>query len=250
VPIRESPKHAERLAASYFLLLEHVENQSASFVETAVTRALGQRGGGGDPETLGRKLYELLVTDGRLSETYPAFVSDVMGTTIPNPGLWADAGIVEHEDVTDVVTRRGSVVGDTVEQTERVTGRAERVRERRFAVALAPLTARFFYVKPGNLKTPRDVELKVTRNGEPSDHAWHVTLKMSLVVRSEPKRVGPKGVVVKGLGREFAGVWTGVFNPDPASPATYEIVMTVRPPGPVGPTAHKSSPFAPPGRRH
>jgi class 3 adenylate cyclase len=253
VPIRESAKHAERLAAGYFVLLEHVENQSPSFVETAVKRALGQGGGGGEAETLGRKLYELLVTDGRLSETYAAFVSDVMGTTIPNPGLWADAGIVEHEDATDVVTHRGSVVGDTVEQTERVTARTERALDRRFAVALAPLTARFFYVKPGNLKTLRDVEIKVTKDGQPSDHAWHVTLKMSLVVRSEPKRVGPKGVVVKGLGREFAGVWTGVFNPDPASPATYEIVMAVRPPGPtgpVGPTARKSSPFAPPGRRH
>jgi class 3 adenylate cyclase len=253
VPIRESAAHAERLAASYFLLLEHVENQSPSFVQTAVARALGQGRGAGEPEALGRALYELLVTDGRLRETYAAFVGDVMGAAIPNPGLWADARIVEHDDATDIITHRGSVVGETLEQTERVTAPTERAVDHRFAVALAPLTTRFFHIKPGILKTPRDVEIKVTKDGQPSDHAWHVTLKTSLVVRSEPKRLGPKGVVVKGLGREFAGLWIGVFNADASHPATYEVVMAVRPPGPTGPTgptARKSSPFAPPGRRH
>jgi hypothetical protein len=259
VPIRESAAHAERLAAGYFLLLEHVENQSPGFVQAAVARALGQGRGAGEPEVLGRELYELLVTDGRLRETYAAFVSDVMGTAIPNPGLWADVGIVERENATEVITHRGRVVGETQEQTERVTAQTERTTDHRFAVALAPLTARFFYIKPGDLKTPRDVDIKVTKDGQPSDHAWHVTLKTSLVVRSEPKRLGPKGVVVKGLGREFAGVWIGVFNADPANPATYEVVMAVRPPGPtgptgptgpIGPTPRKASPFAPPGRRH
>jgi len=259
VPIRESAAHAERLAAGYFLLLEHVENRSPGFVQAAVARALGQGRGAGEPEVLGRELYELLVTDGRLRETYAAFVSDVMGTAIPNPGLWADVGIVEQENATEVITHRGRVVGETQEQTERVTAQTERTTDHRFAVALAPLTARFFYIKPGDLKTPRDVDIKVTKDGQPSDHAWHVTLKTSLVVRSEPKRLGPKGVVVKGLGREFAGVWIGVFNADPANPASYEVVMAVRPPGPtgptgptgpIGPTPRKASPFAPPGRRH
>ena len=108
----------------------------------------------------------------------------------------------------------------------------------------ARTTARFLYVRPGDLKSPRDVEIRVTARGQPSDHAWHVALKTSLVVRSEPKRIGVKGVALKGLGRDIAGVWVGVFNPDPELPAGYEVVVAVRPTG--GPV-RKSSPFAPPG---
>jgi hypothetical protein len=245
VPIRESAEYDEgRLAANYFLLLEHVEHQSPTFVQTAVERAAAQAGGAGAPEALGRALYGLLVADGRLRETYAAFVADAMGTAIPHPGFWADVGIVEHEDATDIMTRAGRSVGDAQEQTQRVTEQKRRVAEWQFAVALGPLTARFLYVRPGDLKSPRDVDIRVTVRGQPSDHAWHVALKASLVVRSEPKRIGVKGVALKGLGRDIAGVWVGVFNPDPELPATYEVVMAVRPTG--GPV-RKWSPFAPPG---
>ena len=44
---------------------------------------------------------------------------------------------------------------------------------------------------------------------------------------------------------DIAGVWVGVFNPDPELPATYEVAIAVRPPGG---SVRKSSPFAPPGR--
>ena len=246
VPIRESAEYDEgRLAASYFLLFEHVEHQSSSFVQTAVERAIAQAGGAAAPEALGRALYGLLVADGRLRETYAAFVADAMGTAIPQPGFWADVGIVEHEDATDIVTRAGHGVGDPHEQSRRVTDQKTRSAEWQFAVTPGPLTARFFYVRSGDLKSPRDVEIRVTAGGQPTDHAWYVALKTSLVVRSEPKRIGQKGTALKGLGRDLPGVWVGVFNPDPERPATYEVVLAVRPTG--GP-ARQSSPFAPPGR--
>ena len=140
VPIRESAEHNQgRLAAGYFLLLEHVANQSPSFVQTAVARAISQVGGAVAPEVLGGKLYELLVTDGRLRETYAAFVGDVMGTAIPQPGFWADVGIVEHEDETEVITRSSAIIGDPSERTERLTNQKDRVADQQFEVTLAPL---------------------------------------------------------------------------------------------------------------
>jgi len=246
VPIRESAEHDQGgLAGGYFLLLEHVANQSPSFVQTAVARAISQVGGAVAPEVLGGKLYELLVTDGRLRETYAGFVGDVMGTAIPQPGFWADVGIVEHEDATEVITRSSAIIGDPSERTERLTNEKDRVADQQFEVTLAPLTARFFYVRPANLTTPREVAIKVTEGGEPSDHAWHVTLKTSLVIRSEPKRLGPKGIALKGLGPECPGIWVGVFNADPAYEATYEVSMAVRP---SGLSVRASSPFKSPGR--
>ena len=212
-------------------------------MQTAVARAISQVGGAVAPEVLGGKLYELLVTDGRLRETYAAFVGDVMGTAIPQPGFWADVGIVEHEDETEVITRSSAIIGDPSERTERLTNQKDRVADQQFEVTLAPLTARFFYIRPAGLTTPREVAIKVTEGGQPSDHAWHVTLKTSLVIRSEPKRLGPKGIALKGLGAECPGIWVGVFNADPAYAATYEVAMAVRP---SGLSVRTSSPFKPP----
>jgi hypothetical protein len=167
-----------------------------------------------------------------------------MGTAIPQPGFWADVGIVEHEDATEVITRSSAIIGDSSERTERLTDQKDRVAVQQFEVTLAPLTTRFFYVKPADLTTPREVAIQVTEGGQPSDHAWHVALKTSLVIRSEPKRLGPKGIALKGLGPECPGIWVGVFNADPAYEATYEVAMAVRPPGP---SVRTSSPFKPPG---
>jgi class 3 adenylate cyclase len=246
VHIRASADQAEaELAGGYFLLLEHVENESPSFMRTVVERAIDAAGGSLEPRVLGPKLYALLVDGGRLRATYPAFVRDIVGTAIPNPGVWADGGVVEHEDATVVVTRPTPAIGETQERAERLTEPKDRAAERHFDVTLQPLTARFFYVKPGELKTPRDLELKLTVDGKPSDLAWHLTLKTSLLVRSEPRILPRDGVSLPGLGRDHAGAWVAVFNPDPEAAASYELTVSVKPPR----QAPRWSPFSPPGRR-
>src|SRR2546427_12381520 len=84
-----------RLAASYFLLFEHVEHQSPSFVQTAVERAIAQAGGAAAPQAPGAALYGVLVADGRLRATYAAFVAHRMGTALPQPGFWARVCTIE-----------------------------------------------------------------------------------------------------------------------------------------------------------
>src|SRR2546422_1769355 len=108
-------------------------------------------------------------------------------TLFPYTTLFRSVGIVEHEDATDIVTRAGHGVGDPHEQSRRVTDQKTRSAEWQFAVTPGPLTARFFYVRSGDLKSPRDVEIRVTAGGPPTDHAWDGALKTSPVVPSEPK---------------------------------------------------------------
>jgi class 3 adenylate cyclase len=248
VHIRASADQAEaELARGYFLLLEHVENQSPSFMRTVVDRAISAAGGSLEPRGLGPTLYELLVEVGRLRETYATFVRDIIGTAIPNPGVWADAGVIEHDDATVVITRQGRTIGKTEEQTERLTDPKERLLDRQFELTLQPLTARFVYVKPGELKTPRDLAIKLMADGNPSDRAWYLTLKTGLVVRSEPRILPKEGVSLPSLGRETAGAWVALFNPDPDEVVTYELTVSVKQPK-QRPTP-KSSPFSPPGTR-
>jgi class 3 adenylate cyclase len=246
VPIQESADHDDgQLAGGYFMLLEHVENESPSFMRTALEQAIQETGGSMEPDVLGPKLYQVLVGGGRLRETYAAMVREVVGIAIPNPGVWADGGVIEHEDATVAVVRPSGLLGDPAEQTVRLTEAKERMADHSFTLTVEPLTARFFYVKPGELKTPRDLELKLTVDGKPSDLAWHLTLKTSLLVRSEPRILPRDGVSLPGLGRDHAGAWVAVFNPDPEAAASYELTVSVKPPR----QAPRWSPFSPPGRR-
>ena len=246
VPVQASADYDDgQLAGGYFMLLEHVENQSPSCIRTALERALQEVEGSLEPDVLGPKLYEVLVGGGRLRETYAAMVRDIVGIAIPNPGVWADGGMIEHEDATVAVVRPSGLVGDPAEEAVRLTEAKERTEDHSFTLAVQPLTARFFYVKPGELKTPRDLEFKLTVDGKPSDLAWYLTLKTSLVVRSEPRILPREGVSLPGLGREHAGAWVAVFNPNPDAAAPYELTVSVRPPR----QTPKWSVFSPPGRR-
>ena len=243
VNIRASADHDEgQLAGGYFLLLEHVENQSPAFMRTALDRAI-EAAQGLEPRVLGPQLYQLLVEGGRLRDTYASFVRDVIQVAIPKPGLWADFGVVETDDVTTVISRPPPTMGDIDEQVEQVSDPQERANDRVFDLTLQPMTTRFFYVKiPEKLKSPSDAELRLTADGQPSDRAWHWTLKDSLTGRSDPKLLPAAGLPLGGLGRDPISLWVAVFNPDPDEVVTYELILSAKQPRP----APKWSPFTPP----
>jgi hypothetical protein len=245
VPLRASGDLDDgRLAGGYFLLLEHVENQSPGFIRTILDRAIGEVGM--EPRSLGSKLYQLLVEGGRLRETYPAFVRDVIQVAVPTPGMWADAGLVEREDATVLMSRPNGVVGEPHEESTQLTEAGDRAAERRFLVTAQPLTTRFFYVTSGKLNTARDVEVRLREDDRPSDRAWYLTVRDSLSVRSDPKLVPLSGVPLPGLGRHHFGVWVAVFNPDPEDVVTYELSVSVRRPG-LGQSSPAASLFSRPG---
>jgi class 3 adenylate cyclase len=229
VHIRTAADHDDgQLAGGYFLLLEHVENESPGFMRTVFDRAVADVGV--DSGSLDRRLYELLVDDGRLRETYASFVRDVIQVAVPTPGMWADAGIVEHDDSTTLMSRPTRGVGDAQEESVRLIDPHERGAERRFRVSLEAMTTRFFYVKSGKLKTPRDVDVRLTSEGAPSDRGWYLSVRDSLSGRSDPKLIPTAGATIPNLGRDNFGVWIAVFNPNPVEVVTYELTMTVRQP--------------------
>jgi len=244
VNIRAAADHDDgQLAGGYFLLLEHLENQSPALMRTALDRAI-ETANGLEPRVLGPQLYQLLVERGRLRDTYASFVRDVIQVAIPNPGLWADWGVVETDETTTVISRPPPTVGAIDEQVEQITDPQERANDRVFDLTLQPMTTRFFYMKiPEKLKTPRDAELRLTADGQPSGRAWHWTLKDSLTGRSDPKLLPVAGIPLAGLGRDPISLWVAVFNPDPDEVVSYELILSAKQ---ARPAAAKWSPFTPP----
>lgn len=235
VPIRQAPRHNDgRLAADYFVLLEHVENVSPAFIRTAIDKAVQQTGGAADPAALDRALYDLLVTRGKLRQTYPDFLRDMMVAAIPNPGLWADAVITENDETTVVTTRAGDAAGQAAEQNRELDDPKDRLADHRFAIRVAPLTARFFCLKRGDLKESRDVEVRVTEGGEPSDAALVLTLRSDHLL--QPKRQGKPSTSYEGLGRTYSALWIAVFNSDAENEKSYEVVLAIRAPAPAAST--------------
>jgi class 3 adenylate cyclase len=229
VHIRASADHEDgQLAGGYFLFLEHVENQSPGFMRTILDRAINEAGV--EPRALGPKLYQLLVEGGRLRETYASFVRDVIQVVVPTPGMWADAGVIEHEDATHLISRPTGAIGDAQEEMVQLTDAHEREAERRFLVTMQPLTTRFFYIMPGKLKSGRDIEVRLTADDQPSDRAWYLTLRDSLRVRSDPKLLPAAGLSLPGLGKDHVGAWFAVFNSDPDEVVTYELIVSVKQP--------------------
>ena len=108
-----------------------------------------------------------------------------------------------------------------------------------------PLTTRFFYAKSGKLKTPRDVDVRLTADDQPSDRAWYLIVRDSLSGRSDPKLLPTAGVTIPNLGRDNFGVWVAIFNPDPDEVVTYELTVSVKQPRQPSPAAR--SIFSRPG---
>jgi class 3 adenylate cyclase len=228
VPVRESAEHdGGGLAADYFPLLAHAEDQAPGFVAGAVEQALGAAGGD-DPAAVGARLYEALVTRGRVAETYAAFVKDVI-TIVSQGPVWVDAAVTETDEATVVTRRPSAVVGDTGEAVQALTEPGDRAAQQRFVVEVRPLTTRFFLVKAGVLRAPRDVRVVLTRGGEPADDAWCLTLRTEQLLQPSARRIPREGTVLVGLGRDIGEAWLAVFNADPERPAAYELAVTLTP---------------------
>ncbi len=257
VPIQESAGYDEgRLAQGYALLLEHVETQERGFVKGTLARIqqfTSSRGAKG--YSLGRQVYDSLVAEGRLYKTYPEFVRNVFVNTLPHPGVWTQARIVDSDAETRVFIRSSSTIGDTEEQSQSLTDEKQRFVEHLFSMRLAPLTARFFSVEASDLGEPRVVEARLAENGAQSDKAWFLTLRSDGRVGDDgPRKLKLGGTLLTELlGKDCNRLWIAVFNPDPNTEKEYGLTLSLRKKvslaaKPTQKVAQRPSPFLRKGR--
>jgi hypothetical protein len=233
VPLQRSAEYeGGRLAEGYALLLAHIDKQEEGFVQNAFTRLSPQfvAHAADQPYPLGQELYLYIVAEGRLYKTYPDFVREVFTHMLPRPGAWVQGGIVESDEETQLFMR-SEEPGSTDEQRRTLTERKERLGPHLFRVSLGPLTTRFFTLRLAGetLADPPNVEIKLTENGAPTDHAWLITmppLGRGPLVRPRKHRTG--GTTLEELGPQLSGFWMAVFNADPRNDRAYEVSIILR----------------------
>jgi hypothetical protein len=231
VPIQKSTDYEEGLLAyGYSILIDHIERLHAGFVNKALNSLKTfQPGAPGQPRTVGAHLYNVLVTEGKLTEHYPEFVKAVMLAAVPEPGLWTHARILESTTETRIFTHPSNRIGDPEHNSQRLTQERQRFADHRFPIVVAPLTTRFFAIA-ADLREPRSIDVKLLDGRNDSDQAWLMT--MPPVGRSELKaevlRLFPEGTSVPGLGRDYATLWIAVFNADPQTEKKYDLTLSLK----------------------
>jgi hypothetical protein len=224
VPIQESADFEEGLLAyGYSIILEHVEKQSPGCVGSALDSLKT-----GQMKPVGTQLYEYLVAQGRLTETYPDFVKSVLKAAVPEPGPWAQARIIHSKDDTRVFQRPTSRVGETEQTAQRFLADNQRFKEHAFTGTLDPLTTRFFLIQ-AELRDAHGVEAKLTVDGEPSANGLVATVPAAgKASKMDVRRFVAEGTPVPGIGRDYRALWFAVFNADPVRKADFRLGLTLR----------------------
>ena len=223
VPIQKSPDYEDGLLAyGYSILMAHVEKQNPGCVGNALNSLKS-----GHARPVGEQLYEYLITEGRLRETYAEFVKNALVAALPDPGVWFQFRILESREDTRILQRPSARLGDTELSGQRLASDGQRYAEHKFRMTLGPLTARFILVS-AELKEARSAGFKLLSDGQPSDAGWAVAVAPGARGRTNAKRLAEEGTHLTGLGKEYAAVWVAVFNPDPAADRRCELSVFLR----------------------
>jgi hypothetical protein len=204
--------------------MDHVEKQNPGCVGNALNSLKT-----GASRPVGDQLYEYLVTEGKLRETYGEFVKNAVSAAVPDPGLWFQFRILESREDTRILQRPSARIGDTELSGQRLASDGQRYAEHKFKMTLPPLTTRFVLVS-ADLKDARGAGVKLACEGAVSEDAWVVSVAAGAKsgAKTEARRVTEDGTHVPGLGKEFGALWVAVFNPDPAADRRYELSIFLR----------------------
>jgi len=225
VPIQKSPEYEDGLLAyGYSILMDHVEKQNPGCVGNALNSLKS-----GQTRPVGEQLYDYLITEGRLLETYADFVKNTLVAAVPEPGVWFQFRILESKEDTRILQRPSARIGDTELSGQRLASDSQRYNEHKFKMTLGPLTTRFVLVS-ADVKEARGAGFKLVGDGAPSDSGWVVSVSAGTRAsgKNEARRIGEDGLHVTGLGKDHPALWVAVFNPDTAADRRYELSVFLR----------------------
>jgi hypothetical protein len=223
VPIQKSPEYEDGLLAyGYSILMAHVEKQNPGCVGNALNSLQA-----GQARPVGDQLYDYLINEGRLRETYAEFVKNALLAAVPDPGVWFQFRILESREDTRILQRPSARLGDTELSGQRLASDGQRYAEHKFRMTLGPLTARFVLVS-ADVKEARGAGFKLVSDGAPSNTGWAVTVSAAARIGTEARQIAEDGTHVTGLGKDYTAVWVAVFNPDPAADRRCELSVFLR----------------------
>jgi hypothetical protein len=183
----------------------------------------------GQTRRVGEQLYDYLVSQGRLRETYADFVKNTLVAALPEPGVWFQFRVLESKEDTRILQRPTARIGDTELSGQRLASDGQRYNQHKYTMPLGPLTSRFVLVT-ADVKESRGAGYKLLADGAPSDHGWVVSVSAGSQssAKLDARRIVQDGLHVSGLGREHAALWVAVFNPDPDADRRCELSVFLR----------------------
>jgi hypothetical protein len=221
VPVQSSADYEDGLLAyGYAVLIDHLEQRTPGFATEALSRLAARKG-----VSLGRRLYDYLAAP--LRTQYPDFIKAVILAALPRTALWVNGGLEDTEAATTVFIRPSLRIGDPNQKMERFTDPRQRFTEHKFVADVAPLTTRFYRLEVGEVREPRDVEVRLHDKGSPSDQAWLVSLPTrgaAPFARRQERQATP----VAGLGRESTALWVALFNTNAEGDTRLELTVVLR----------------------
>jgi hypothetical protein len=225
VPVQRSHEYEDGLLSyGYSILVDHVEKHKPGCVGNVLNHLKT-----GASASVGQQIFEYLLTEGQLGETYPEFIKNAVLAALPEPGPWFDARIVHTRDDTRLFRRPTTQLGDSEQKPQRLLADKDRFTEHTFSLRLPGLTSRFIVIS-ADLKDAHGLEVKLTVDGAPSESGWVVTVPQPhrTSAKIEARRFASDGTPVPGLGRDLAAVWVAVFNEQPRGERTYALGLTFR----------------------
>jgi hypothetical protein len=125
VPMQKSHEYEDGLLAyGYSILVDHVETQNPGCVSNALNRLKSVSG-----SSVGAQIFEYLLTEGRLVDTYPEFIKSVLLAALPDIAPWFDARIVHTKDDTRIFRRPSARLGDNEQKPQRLLTDKDRFTE-------------------------------------------------------------------------------------------------------------------------
>ena len=225
VPMQKSHEYEDGLLAyGYSILVDHVERQNPGCVGNALNRLKTAAGA-----SVGAQIFEYLLTEGRLAETYPEFIKDVLLAALPDAGPWVDARIVHTKDDTRIFRRPTARLGDNDQKPQRLLADKDRFTEHKFAFKLPALTTRFILLSP-ELKDAHGLEARLSVDGAPAESGWVATVPQPhrTSAKIEARPLTAEGTALPGIGRDYVAVWVAVFNPKPRVETKFDLALTLR----------------------
>jgi hypothetical protein len=202
-PRASSPRADGSPAYAYSLLISYVEQQKPGYLRDALNN-IG----------ITEFTYDHMVESGKLDQTYPDFVQQVLlaASTVPGRGLWSEGVVSESDQQTRVQEWSEGSVGGALSDPQIITDETARAQPHHFQSKLGPLTTHVYVVQQQTLTKPRKVKVDLLLGGNPSNNAWLLKVDDAGKAVGGPVRLDSTGTTVNGLGRDFRTLYIAVFN--------------------------------------
>lgn len=240
-PLEQSGELGRQSFYAYSLLIRHVEQVQPGSVKNMLNSW----------NVTSKALYDALITQGDLVNTYADFVREILLVTRQGTGIWSPYSLVltgdefllweaesylqspdYHPHLNPPLVRIGETpvrIGERRMKSTEIRGPG-RYRERILSLGVLPMTTVFIKVDARQLQDPHNIKLALLDDrGMLSTNAWITKVRFN-AAQLEPTRMPSGKMEFPVHGHECL---LAVFNPEPYASTKYQLSIQLDKQGPA-----------------